>query len=168
MNKPSVLFLLSAVIHSATGLSSRHAADDLVSDAKRALRKGIEFYHSIALSGGYASRYSPDLKQIGQRDLIARASPDIYIDNDQTSLVGSAYLRAYAVTGEESYLRYAGEVANVLVKAQKAVGGWGRTFHLDNRPTEAYCDLWYAPTRNALLFLMAYDNVFRDERIHRV
>lgn len=156
----------SALVLCSPGL---RAAESLLADAEQALEQGVAFYRSIAIHGGYPDRYSADLTRIGDTwaPLAGRTPRDLHIDIDQTALIGSACLRAHFATGKKGYLRVAGEVADTLVKAQNPLGGWVGRAYFDGRVPQPFCELWDPPTRDALLFLMAYDGVERRSAVQQ-
>ena len=100
-------------------------------DAADALRKSIDFYHSISTRGGYLWRYSVDLKE---RWGEGTATPtQVWVQPPGTPAVGQAFLRAYQVTKDPRYLDYAREAALALSYGQLESGGWD--YRIDFDPT---------------------------------
>ncbi len=84
--------------------------DALMNDALKVLDKGIKYFHSISINGGYVYTYTLDLKGRWGEGLMGRgkdgqASPtQIWIQPPGTPTVGEAFLRAYKLTGEKEHL----------------------------------------------------------------
>lgn len=126
----------------ATGLVSLCLAsaalaspDVLAMRAQSALAQSTNYIRSISTDGGYAGMYSLDLRQRFARNSTQPSAPDeITMVDGTTGDIGSAFLRAYRVTGEAGYLSAAAEVARVLAWTQNANGGWYYTVRVSTMP----------------------------------
>ncbi len=99
------------------------AEDDVVDQARAAMRRAATFYREQAAShGGYVYYYSPDLKRRWGEG-VAEAD-QIWVQPPGTPTVGLAFLQAYAATGDRYYLEGATAAAEALVYGQLASGGW--------------------------------------------
>jgi PelA/Pel-15E family pectate lyase len=98
-------------------------ADPLADQVRTALLRATSYYAgTVASHGGYVYHYSLDLKTRWGEGL---ATPDqIWVQPPGTPTVGTAFLEAYAATGDDACLRAAGEAARALVYGQLKSGGW--------------------------------------------
>jgi len=94
-----------------------------VESVEKAVKKAASFARtSLSLAGGYATRWSRDLKEYRTSDT---ASPTVIsIEDPGTPSIGLVMLRAYEVTGGKLYFQAAQEVKQALLWAQLASGGW--------------------------------------------
>jgi hypothetical protein len=121
MRKLCTLFIILTL--SSSGLN---ADDNLVAEqAKINLRRAMEFFRSISTNGGYVGIYSSDLQQrYGEATYEKAKDTEIWVQPPGTPTIGESFLRAYRVTGENSYLEAASDAAHALAWGQRAVGGW--------------------------------------------
>lgn len=147
---------------------------DLASRARYALRAATAHCRSLATAGGYAWRYAEDgTARAGEQPLTAA---QVAVSPPGTPAVGSAFLRAYASTGDPVHLEAARDVGRALVGGQLESGGWAAVIELDperrqswryrrapagdsgSRNRSSYDD---DTTQAALRFLLALDRVNR-------
>ncbi len=94
----------------------------------RAMKKAAGFYlGTVATHGGYVYYYSLDLQQRWGEGRAAAYT--IFVQPPGTPTVGTAYLEAYAATGDDFYLQAAREAAEALVYGQLESGGWTQVIH---------------------------------------
>ena len=126
------------------------------------LRKGVAFFRSLAVQGGYVYYYSLDLEQ---RWGESRASAStVEVQAPGTPAVGQALLRAYRVTKDSEFLEASMEAARALIKGQNRLGGWTHTIDFSREP-ENRVSLDDNQTQGALSFLMAIDQEVEDEEL---
>jgi hypothetical protein len=89
-----------------------------------AIQKSVRFIRSsLSFAGGYATKWSRDLKESGTSD---RSSPTVIsIEAPGTPAIGLMILRAYEATGDKLYFQAAQEIKQALLWSQLASGGWG-------------------------------------------
>jgi hypothetical protein len=129
------------------------------------------FYRSISIHGGYAGKYSPDLKTHYGKSLRNVLEPrEIWIQPIGTPSVGLVFLRAYRITRDELYLTAARDAAKALAWAQRRAGGWGYRADVSDFKSDSklqprkvdYCTFDDRTTQGVLDFLMNLDE-FIDE-----
>lgn len=176
----SVLFVVVATL---LGSNAATADDQLVADAKRALQRGVAFYHQqVAAHGGYVYLYSDDLKKQEGEGKTTRET--VWVQPPGTPTVGEAYVKAYVRTGDAACLAAAKDAAECLLQGQYRSGGWNASVEFDpaERVKHALRTDKPAPkkrqrntssldddkTQSALRFLMQLDQAleFKDARIH--
>ncbi len=88
-----------------------------------AMKKTASFTRtSLSFAGGYATKWSRDLKESRTADT---QSPSlISIEGPGTPVIGRVFLEAWRATGDAVYLQGAREVAHALLWTQLATGGW--------------------------------------------
>jgi PelA/Pel-15E family pectate lyase len=143
-----------------------------IQQVEAAMKKAVSFFRThLSFAGGYATRWSRDLRESSTSDTSGIAI--ISIEAPGTPVIGNTYLRAYQLTGDKLYLQAAREAAQALLWTQLASGGWAtlhdyslraaRTQHyrrdLDAGDTErgsrrAHSTLDDHKTQWALLFLL--------------
>ncbi len=143
------------------------------------MKRAASYYHSkVAVRGGYVYYYSLDRQtRWGE----GRATADqIWVQPPGTPTVGMAYLRAYAATQDQFYLKAATEAAEALLYGQLKSGGWSHAIDFDpqGKLSGQYrngkgrgkdnSSLDDAKTQAALLFLMQCDRAhqFQHAAIH--
>ena len=150
-------------------------------EAAVALHKAVEFFRKeVSGHGGYLWRYSADLtRREGEGKATATMA---WVQPPGTPTVGSAFLDAYGLTGDEYYLEAARETAYALVKGQLLSGGWDYRIEFDpekrghyayrvaptNKDGRKTATLDDNTTQAALRYLMRVDKAldFEDEKIH--
>ncbi len=138
---------------------SQNELEALYQDALKSIETGIQFFHSIAIRGGYVYYYTLDLKEKwgeGKTD-----DYTIEVQPPGTPAVGMAFLKAYQVTGNENFLEAAKDAANALIWGQNDLGGWEHKIYF-NRPKNRRVSFDDNQTQSAIRFLMALDQVVDD------
>jgi hypothetical protein len=139
--------------------------DGLLKKAEESLKKGIEFFHSINIQGGYVYFYTTDLKERwgeGETD-----DSTIEVQPPGTPAVGLSFLNAYKVTGDQSFLRYAREAGSALMRGQNEYGGWDHKIYFNRKIKNAVVSLDDDQTQSAIRFLMALDQEVKNDTLHK-
>ncbi len=98
-----------------------------VEQVEAAMKRAAAFTRAnLSFAGGYATKWSRDLKEVRTSD--ANAPSVISIEAPGTPVIGHVFLRAWQVTGDPLYLQGAREAAQALLWTQLATGGWS-TLH---------------------------------------
>ena len=159
----------------------------LVRRAERGLERTVRYLtKEVALEGGYAWAYLPDLSKRWGRGPVSVSDTVNVMEAPGTPSMGFAFLRAWEATGDAFYLDAAVQVANCLAAGQLECGGWGRIlgngryadiryFFRRNRDSENsalktgynYAELKGA-TQMATRLLIAVDDALgrKNERVH--
>lgn len=154
--------------------------DPLRKESTEALRKAVGFFREEAgYHGGYVYRSSADLRFREGEGEASRTTG--WIEPPGTPFVGSTYLEAYRMTGEDFLFDAALEVAEALLEAQLESGGWAGSFELGEerkgyryrrspeprRKGRNYSTLDDNKSQACLLFLMRLDETldFRHSAI---
>lgn len=127
---------------------------ELVSEARLTLKKGIRYFHSIAIHGGYVYNYTLDMKEKwgeGRTD-----DETIEVQPPGTPAVGMSFLRAYKIVKDPEFLQAAEDAADALIEGQNDLGGWGHKIYF-NRPQSKRVSFDDNQTQSAIRFLMALD-----------
>jgi rhamnogalacturonyl hydrolase YesR len=140
-----------------SGTSQRELEDGsriLAAGARTALEKGIAFFHSISIEGGYVYHYTLDLtERWGEGRTDHRT---IEVQPPGTPAVGQSFFRAYRIVGDEAFLRAAEEAADALIRGQNDLGGWGHKIYFDG-PKSKIVSFDDDQTQSAIRFLMELD-----------
>ncbi len=121
---PLALLALAAVLPAT--LFSAPTAAEVTAAMKRA---GTFYAGEVALEGGYVYYYSTGLtKRLGEGPATAT---EIWVQPPGTPAVGSAFLDAYAATGDSFYLDAARKAGKALVYGQLESGGWRNSIDFD-------------------------------------
>ncbi|HIE52026.1 MAG TPA: hypothetical protein EYP85_09730 [Armatimonadetes bacterium] len=119
---PSKLFRVYLMVLLAASFGPEAGGQKLEQQVRKVLRRGVEYFRSIATCGGYLWRYSEDL---GRRYGEGKATASqIWVQPPGTPAVGFAFLEAYEATQEPLYLIAARDAAQALVWGQLESGGW--------------------------------------------
>jgi hypothetical protein len=140
--------------------SALSASTDLKRDAVQAIERGVKFFQTTSIEGGYAWYLTPDNSiRWGEGILDNRT---VEVQPYGTPSVGMAMLRAYQVTDYAAAMRAAKETAALLIRFQNELGGWGHVIELDKAPPRmvSFDD---DQTQTALSFLMALEQEFADD-----
>lgn len=98
-----------------------------VEQVEAAVRKAVAFARTnLSFAGGYATKWSRDLKESRTSDTQGVAL--IGIEAPGTPVMGMMFMQAWLATGDKLYLQAAREAAAALLWTQLASGGWS-TFH---------------------------------------
>lgn len=126
----------------------------LLAEARESLKKGIAFYRTLAIEGGYVYHYSLDgSENWGEGKTDKRT---IEVQPPGTPAVGMSFLRAYRATGESDFLAAAEAAAMALIRGQGTLGGWDHKIYFD-RPVGKKVSFDDNQTQSAISFLMALD-----------
>jgi hypothetical protein len=131
-------------------------SEDLKQQSLNALKKGIQYFYSISIEGGYVYHYTLDLKEKwgeGRTDDLT-----IEVQPPGTPAVGMSFLRAFKVAGERDFLRAAEGAGDALILGQNDLGGWGHKIFF-NRAKARYVSFDDNQTQSAIRFLMSLDQV---------
>lgn len=134
---------------------SKNNDQKIIQNIQSTLEKGIKYFHSINMHGGYVYYYTLDLKKRWHDDGLSDAHT-IEIQPPGTPAVGNSFLRAYQITKNEVYLEAAKDAARSLVIGQNDLGGWDHQVHFD-KPKENIISFDDNQTQSAIRFLMALD-----------
>jgi PelA/Pel-15E family pectate lyase len=95
----------------------------LVLAAKEAMENATKYMvEEVSTNGGYVSIYLPDLsRRWGELEAF---ETQVWVQSPGTVSMGSLFLDAYHVTGNEYYYQAAERVAKALVWGQLPSGGW--------------------------------------------
>lgn len=156
MKKIIALMFLFFQIYGTVLIYAQNKQDlsSLAAGAELSLSKGISFFQSLAIEGGYVYHYSMDGKEKwgeGKTD-----DRTIEVQPPGTPAVGMSFLRAYRVTKNKAFLAAAEDAANALVKGQNELGGWDHKIYFDH-PTGKRVSFDDDQTQSAISFLMALD-----------
>ncbi|MGY8673351.1 MAG: pectate lyase [Verrucomicrobiia bacterium] len=153
-------------------------------DAAITLRKVIAFHRvQVGHQGAYLWTYSADLqKQEGEGKATQTSG---WTQPPGTPTVGSAYLNAWRLSGEQTCLDAAVDSGHALVRAQLRSGGWASHFDLGPAGAKRYAyrsakvsgrdrrrnltTFDDNKSQSAMIFLMRLDEElrFKDARIHQ-
>lgn len=127
---------------------------ELITAAEKSLEKGIGYFQTLAIEGGYVYHYTLDGKEKwgeGKTD-----DRTIEVQPPGTPAVGMSLLRAYRATKDQSFLKAAERAAEALIKGQNELGGWDHKIYFD-RPKGNNVSFDDNQTQSAISFLMALD-----------
>jgi hypothetical protein len=123
---------------------------NLRDDARRSLRKAVEFFQSeVAVNGTFLWQYSEDLtKREGEGKATKMQG---WVQPPGTPSVGLAFLEAFEATTDRYYLDAARATAHGLVQGQLKSGGWTYLIEIDPgaRKRFVYRDATEPPAKNA-------------------
>ena len=141
---------------------STYASDSMTNDALKTLKKGIEYFHSISINGGYVYHYSLDMKDKWGEG--RTSDTQIEVQPPGTPAVGLTFLRAYKVTGEKEYLFAAEHAGDALIYGQTKYGGWEHTMDFSKGPVGnvSFDD---DQTQTAIRLLMALDQEIKKKTL---
>lgn len=121
MIRTVVVFLTAGIL--ALQAEAGYAAAPKQEDVLAAMKKASAFMaDSVSTHGGYVYSYTEDLtKRWGE---IPARETQIWCQPPGTPAMGDIFLKAYKITGDEIYRRYAEMAADALVWGQHPEGGW--------------------------------------------
>lgn len=128
------------------------------------LKKGIEFFQTVNIHGGYVYYVTPDLKlHWGEGSTGVEV---IEVQPPGTPAVGQSFLRAYVVSGDPLALKAAKEAAYALIKGQNKHGGWDHKINFEDLSdqTVSFDD---NQSQSAISFLLALNGQIRDKRLSK-
>jgi PelA/Pel-15E family pectate lyase len=85
---------------------------------------------SVSYQGGFLWKYSADLSE--QWGEVPARKSQIWVQPPGTTSVGTTLLKAFQVTMDDHYLRYAEQVADALIWGQLESGGWNYLIDFDS------------------------------------
>lgn len=133
--------------------------ETLRDQAVASLEKGVAFFHTLNVHGGYGYNLSADLSlRWGESPLDA---DEIEVQPPGTPAVGQSFLHAYRATGNNEALAAAKDAANALIRGQNKNGGWDHTIDFADLNNETV-SLDDDQTQSAISFLIALDGEVKD------
>lgn len=137
--------------------------EELVNKAEAALVKGVEYFHTLNIHGGYVYNYLLDKsRKWGETEYFGNT---IEVQPPGTPAVGESFISAYEVTEESAFLKYAEETAHALLAGQNIHGGWDHTINFDNEEKSDFVSFDDNQTQSAIRFLMHIDQYSDDPDI---
>ena len=135
---------------------------DLKRDAVQAVERGVRFFQSTSVEGGYGWYVTPDLSVRWGEGLLDDKT--IEVQPPGTPSVGMAYLRAFDAADYPTAMRAARAAAEALIAGQNELGGWGHVIHIGQNPSPvvSFDD---DQTQTAISFLMAFEQKFGDDAV---
>jgi len=154
-------------IHSFFGLfavvfSSWSHGEVLRNKAEASLLKGVAFFYSINVHGGYVYHETPDRSlRWGEGPV---GADTVEVQPPGTPAVGQSFLRAYQTTGNNRALAAAKDAAYALIRGQNQYGGWNHTINFADLSDEtvSFDD---NQSQSAVSFLIALNQEVNDRRI---
>jgi len=134
-----------------------------ITNVQITLEKGIEYFHSINIYGGYVYDYTLDLNERWDDDGPSDEHT-IEIQPPGTPTVGTSFLRAYKITKNQKYLVAAKDAARALIIGQNDLGGWNHQVHF-NKSKDNIISFDDNQTQSAIRFLMALDQVIEYDSL---
>jgi len=134
-----------------------------IDNVQLTLEKGIEYFHSINIHGGYVYDYTLDLNERWHDDGPSDEHT-IEIQPPGTPTVGTSFLRAYKVTENQKYLEAAKDAARSLIIGQNDLGGWNHQVHF-NKSKDNIVSFDDNQTQSAIRFLIALDQVIEYDSL---
>ena len=135
----SRIFVLVLGVHGAALPPATHAQAVPRGNALDALERGLTFFASLRVAGGWPMAYSSDLKE-RWGEWPECDERQITVQPPATPWVLDAYWRAYEATGDERWRSVALTAANVLVDGQRKNGGWWYEIRFDPTLSEVLFD----------------------------
>ena len=158
------IFIIVSLFYPRTNLYG-FGEDYLLNKAQQSLQKGIEYFHSINISGGYVYYYTPDMKE--KWGEVSTDDFTIEVQPPGTPAVGFSFLKAYKTTGDKTFLKYAREAGEALIKGQNKYGGWDHRIYFAKERKKAIVSFDDNQTQSAIRLLMALDQVMNDKTLHQ-
>jgi hypothetical protein len=136
------------------------ASANLKRDAEQAIERGVKFFQTTSIEGGYVWYVTPDLDQRWGEGLTDNNT--IEVQPPGTPTVGLVFMRAYDVTKYNAAMRAAKGAVEALIGGQNDLGGWGHVISFD-KPKPRIVSFDDDQTQMALSFLMTFDQKFPDD-----
>ncbi|MFC1558865.1 pectate lyase, partial [candidate division KSB1 bacterium] len=133
-------------------------------NALNALDKGIRYFQSLSVNGGYIDMYPADGKD---NPKIKSEEKRIDVHFPGTSHTGYAFLVAYRTTGEQYYLSCAEEAADALIDGQQEAGGWYYSIYKDKKAEYNYSTFDDDVTQYSLHLLMDLGTIIKKEPLQK-
>jgi len=140
------------------------AGETLRDEAAASLQRGVAFFHSLNVRGGYGYNVTPDLSlRWGESPLNA---DEIEVQPPGTPAVGQSFLRLFQATGDTEALAATRDAANALIQGQNKHGGWDHTIDFADlgNETVSFDD---DQTQSAISFLIALDREIKDPALSK-
>lgn len=152
-------------------LPQARAADisaDVVAEAKQTLERGLDFFKTLRVRGGWPMAYSEDLERRWGEHAECQEN-SITVQPPATPTVGSVYLRASSVLGNREYESIACQAADALIAGQLDNGGWWHEIRFDGqgnamREVSRVATMDDNTTQGATMFMM---EMVRTARVPR-
>ncbi len=160
----SVIILIGSLLNTNSNYYGQ-SENDLLIKSQESLKKGIEYFHSININGGYVYYYTPDMKE--KWGEVPTNDHTIEVQPPGTPAVGFSFLKAYKTTGDETFLKYAKEAGEALIKGQNKYGGWDHRIDFQNEPKRIVVSFDDNQTQSATRLLMALDQEVEDKTLHQ-
>jgi hypothetical protein len=157
-----MIIVVGSFFHLYTNLYG-FGEDDLLNKAQQSLQKGVEYFHSININGGYVYYYTPDLKE--KWGEVPTDDYTIEVQPPGTPAVGFSFLKAYKTTGDRIFLKYASEAGEALIKGQNKYGGWDHRIYFEKERKKTVVSFDDNQTQSAARLLMALDQEMKDETL---
>jgi len=127
----TVLMIVAALIFALPPQGgAAEIPSDLVAEAKQALERGLDFFKTLRVHGGWPMAYSEDLERRWGEHAECQEN-SITVQPPATPKVGSVYLRASSILGEREYESIACQAADALIAGQLDNGGWWHEIRFD-------------------------------------
>ncbi len=136
-------------------------SQNIVQNAKNAIEKGVEYYYSINVHGGYVYSYTLDMTE---RWGESRTDDNtIEVQPPGTPAVGMSFIRAYHATSSQTALEAAKAAAFALIRGQNDLGGWDHTINVTHKSDIVSFD--DNQTQSAIRFLMQLDQIIDEDSL---
>jgi PelA/Pel-15E family pectate lyase len=153
---PRVLLILFLAV------SQIPVSADLKRDAVQAIERGVKFFPSTSIEGGYGWFVTPDLSQRWGEGILDDRT--VEVQPPGTPTVGMTLMRAFDVTEYTTAFRLAKATAAAVISGQNDLGGWGHVIAFD-LPKPKVVSFDDDQTQTAMSFLMAYEQKFADDAV---
>ena len=148
-------------------LPEARAADiptDVVAEAGQTLERGLDFFETLRVHGGWPMAYSEDLgRRWGEHAECQENS--ITVQPPATPTVGAVYLRASSILGSGEYRSIACQTADTLIAGQLDNGGWWHAIQFDEKGnairSSSRATMDDNTTQGATMFMMEIARVTR-------
>lgn len=107
---------------------------DLRAEATESLRRGVAFFTTLNVHGGYGYAATPDNAQRWGESPLGPA--EVEVQPPGTPAVGESLLRVWQVTGDDVALAGARAAAAALIRGQNRHGGWDHTIDFSDLTNE--------------------------------
>lgn len=111
------------------------AREPSVAEVQAAMKRASQYFHSLAVHGGYVYHYSLDGTRRWGEGLAT--DTQIWVQPPGTPTVGEAYLIAYQATDDPFFKQAAVDAALALVAGQLESGGWTNLIDFNPRSEQA-------------------------------
>jgi len=156
-------FLLLFILLFINELNAQLKSDknNLIDKVYASIDKGIEYFYSININGGYVYNYSLDLEKKWGEGVTDDST--IEVQSPGTPAVGSTFLTAYEVTGNKVYLEYALDAAKALISGQNSFGAWDHKIHFNKKNVADAVSFDDNQTQGVIRFLIKLNKYIDDD-----